>query len=624
MEHLTVNQQSENETSKRAHAEAVEFVNSNRDLFEHYARGAIAIEPAPEGLPTFAFDLEKNTIFINSMFFEDLGLSEEKTVFATLHEIEHLLEKLQILGETEGEKQFSHWFKKIKQSRAYALMDNCIADIRENRAVISKTNPGMGELEIKIYKDDLFPEIDLTDKPRHIQFCESLLRESRIPQEECAVAPEVRQNIEKMEKIAGLIEIMTDPDTPMSLRLRLQDKYILPVVEELLAKDIEERKKLESEKTGEGGETQASDASGDKSQEANGDEGEETDPNKIFASEYEEAEKKFPQAVPLEEVEREFNKWKKAQHEKNSSDQADEELARKIGVEKTYLQEYRKVVQELSAIVSPETDIGILEELRDLFNRIIAKRLKETLAPKYPVEEGDELVDPALLVSEVSAGNLQPKVWEDTKIVPKTGDRFGEVEITLVCDRSASMDEGQKASQQQKTAVLLMEVLKDFADICDEEKTNVDKPLEVRSEIYSFENSETDKIPLKKMSKELGEAERINIYKKLHHLPGSTTDFNCLEAIDANLNEESKAKINSGELKKIVFALTDGESDDPLRVQAVLRNLRQNGVIVVGIGMTDAGSAVLTTYAPVAQVVADVSKLPFVLADLLKEHLKDL
>jgi hypothetical protein len=81
------------------------------------------------------------------------------------------------------------------------------------------------------------------------------------------------------------------------------------------------------------------------------------------------------------------------------------------------------------------------------------------------VEEGDELADPAQLISDVKSGNLSPKVWEDTEIKEKKGDKFGEVEITLVCDRSGSMDEGQKAVEQRKSAVLIMEVLKEFEQI---------------------------------------------------------------------------------------------------------------------------------------------------------------
>ncbi|RPJ70481.1 MAG: hypothetical protein EHM20_15410, partial [Alphaproteobacteria bacterium] len=125
------------------------LVEKNRDFFEHYAKGRIKVAPAPEGLKTFAFDLEKNTIYVNATIFKKIfGFTDEKTIFATLHEIEHFMEKLQILSEDGGAKSFDRYLKKIKSSKAFSLMDNCVADIRENKTVVSKTNKGMGELEV--------------------------------------------------------------------------------------------------------------------------------------------------------------------------------------------------------------------------------------------------------------------------------------------------------------------------------------------------------------------------------------------------------------------------------------------------------------------------------------------
>jgi hypothetical protein len=646
------------------HADAVALVEKHRDFFEHYAKGKIKIEPAPKSIPTFAFNLEKNTIYINSMFYKNLGLSEEKTVFATLHEIEHFMEKLQILSEDGGEKKFDKYLKRIKESKAFSLMDNCVADIRENRAVVSKTNTGMGELEEKTYKEDLFAETDFTKQPRHIQFSQALLRENRVSGEKCQVSPDVRLALDEVAKIKGLMDIMTNPETPMSMRLKLQDKYIWPKVEALLEKDIEDKKKQkkeEQEKKEKGekkdGEGESGEKGGEEGQDGEDKEGDdeakgkgkkgkkkestttsseshpslekegskaddETDPNKIFAKDYEEAGKKFPEAVPVEEIEKALKEWKEAQKGKDSKDKADEDYAKKIGVEKKDLQDYRKIVDSLEKMVNPETDVSVLEELKNLFSRIISKRLKKALAPKYPVDEGDELVDPAQLIADVKSGNLQPKVWEDTEIKEKKGERFGEVEITLVCDQSGSMA-GQKAEEQRKSAVLVMEVLKEFAELCEEEKINIDKPLEVKSEIYGFGAGE-DKKPMKKMSVELGEAERINVLKKLYNVPGTTTDFNSLEAIDANLDDKTKIKIKIGELKKIVVVFTDGGSDNPAKVQGVLKSLRDSGVVAIGVGITSEGSPVLSTYAPNALVVEDVSKLPITLGELLKEHLKDL
>ena len=78
-----------NSGKSNAHIEAEMLVKKYRDFFENYAKGGIKIEPAPEELKTFAFDLEKNIIYVNSMFYKEPGLSDEKTIFATLHEIEH-------------------------------------------------------------------------------------------------------------------------------------------------------------------------------------------------------------------------------------------------------------------------------------------------------------------------------------------------------------------------------------------------------------------------------------------------------------------------------------------------------------------------------------------------------
>jgi hypothetical protein len=46
--------------------------------------------------------------------------------------------------------------------------------------------------------------------------------------------------------------------------------------------------------------------------------------------------------------------------------------------------------------------------------------------------------------------------------------------------------------------------------------------------------------------------------------------------------------------------------------------------VVIGVGITEAGEPVISTYAPNALVVEDVQKLPIVLGELLKEHLKDI
>ncbi len=588
------------------YAEAVEFVEKHRDFFEHYARGKVKFEPAPLGLKTFAFNLETNTIYINSRFYSDRGFSDEKTSFAVLHEIEHFLEKIGMLSEEKGQVNFGQYLKRVKESQAFSLLDNCVSDIRENRTVVSKTSKSFGDIESNLYKKDLFAETDFTSEPRHVQFAQAILREGRVPDEICAVSPDVREKLEQLKSIkspngAPLMDIMTDPNTPMSLRLKLQDKFVWPLCRELLDKDLEDEPK-KGKGEGEG----------------------KPDPNEIFKEAYKKANAKVPNAVPQEEIEKAFKEWQEKARE-NPLDKADKEYAEKLGVKKEDLQRYREIVKSLEKTLNPETGESVIQELRDLFARIISHRLKPTPTPRYPVEEGEDLVHPADLVAEVKAGNLEPKVWETFEMKEKTGAKFGEVEITVVGDRSGSMEEGNKLIEQRKAAVLIMEALKDFALMCEEERVNMNQPLEIKSEVYSFQATMADRIPIKKMSRDLEEKERIEVSTAFSSAPGRvTTDYVTLETIDSGIEEETEKKIKNGELKKIIIVFTDGESGNASKVKENLLKLRDRGIVVVGIGITEDGASVMETYAPNARLAETAEKLSFVLEDLLKEHLQNI
>lgn len=613
------------------HQEAVEFVNKHRDFFEHYARGKVSFKPAPPGLGTFAFDLNSNDIYVNSVFYKKRGFSDEKTSFATCHEVEHFQEKKDLLSERGGAKVFEQYVERIKTSQAYSVMDNCVADIRQNRAVVAKTSAAFGELEQELYKKDLFANTDFTKEPKHIQFSYALLRESRVLGEKCTVAPEVRQKLDEFRAVTGkdgtkLLDVMTHPDTPMSTRMKLQNKYIWPAVQELLEKDKDEHKKNPQ--------GQGSGQSQQGKKEKRGwfwrkKKGElvqpskqptmpsETDPNKIFADAYERAKEKTMNAVPIEQQEKALKAWREGGDPLQS---ADADYAKKLGIPKEDLQRYRGIAESLNKIVNPATNERVVEELRILIERIVGRRLKPMQAPRYPVEEGEELVDPAELVAEVKAGNLEPKVWETQEIQERTGKRRGKVEWTMIGDPSTSMADppGDKLREQLKKIVMTMETFKELNERADDERTRMDMPLEIHSEIYSFAST-----PLKAMGKELTEKQRIEVAKAFSSTRGSTPDFLPLEAILAGVTPEIEEQIRDGDLKKIAEISTDGGSDDPARVKRAVKALRDKGVVVIGIGITESGRPALDTYAPNAVLAPRAEDLPRVLGDILKEHLAD-
>jgi len=295
-------------------------------------------------------------------------------------------------------------------------------------------------------------------------------------------------------------------------------------------------------------------------------------------------------------------------------------------VSKEALDDYRAINKTLQSVINPETNQSVVEDLRELFKKIIARRKKKWIVPKYPLEEGDTLDDPALAYVEGMRGNFKPKVWEEQEIKEQRGNRCGEVEITFVCDGSRSMNDGggAKRKEQQKAMVLAMEALKGFNDIIDDEAGSMVESIEIKTEVYKFQGKESDGLPLKQMGKELSERDRIIVCDELSQTPGSTTDFIPLEKIHTQLSPDSVSKIQNGELKKIVIVMTDGESGDADRVKGVTTALRENGVVVIGLGITSGGMAVLKTYAPIALVVEDVKGLPGALGKLLEDHLKDL
>ncbi len=625
------------EVHQSEHEEALRHFEANRDVFEHYARGRVNVKPAPANLNTFAFDLETDDIYLNARFYKEKGLSDEKTTYASLHEIEHFLEKKQLLAEEGGEKVYQNYLSRITASKAYSVMDNCIADIRENTTVIRRTDEGYAAIEKDMYRTDLFPNVDLSGEPKHLQLPQAILREARVLDETCVVAPEVREAIDELKNIRAkdgrsLFQIMADPGTPMSVRLKLQDRYVWPKVEALLKKDEEEEerqdekgkdgKSSDDKKEGEQGESSQSSPSGQKQEKFGKEKNskEKKNPNETFKEAYDRADKRVPNAVPVEKEQEAFKKWQEAQGD--PLDRADKEYAEKLGVKKEDLKRYRSIADAMRKIINPETNRSVIEDLRELISRIISRRRKEVPAPRYPVEEGEDLVDPVELVVRAKAGDFEPKAWETHDIRIQKGKRFGRVEITLVCDRSTSM-EGKKKLEQQKAVILFMEALKEFSDLAKESSYDLEKPLEICSEIFSFQSSSEDSIPLKSLSNDLSEKERIETAAKIGTCSGSTTDFVPLETIARSIDQDREYLITEGELKKIVIIFTDGESDDPSRVERVLKTLRKQRVIVIGIGITRDGKPALTTYAPEAKLAETAEKLPNILADVLQEHLAD-
>ncbi len=631
---------------------SVDFVSRNRVFFDGYiGDGSIAFRSA-EGVmtsdgpfETCAVDLSKDPpeVYLHDRFLADeYGGSEPKMLFGTCHELEHIRELRELLREKGGARIWENLRKKKETKKRYHVLDNSFDDVKMNRGVVARA-PALGGTRRELYAKDLFPERDLTGLPKHLQFAHILNCENQDTGETWIVAPDVREATDRLRAMKGrsgvlFLDYASHPATPMSIRLKLQEAVIEPIYERFFEEDVENKKQStdnnrqpaekSQEETGNDGQGESGagkPGSGEKGKPGEGKlaDGEPENPEDYFRGEYEDVLKKYeraiPEAVMNKAVEEEIGRQAaEAKGGDRTGEHALAAYAAAQGVTADDFRTYRRFMEEVEHLENPETGGSVIEELREMFERIVTRRKKRELAPKYPLSEGDSLAYPAEAVVRTRAGESEPDVWEDVEFREKDDRLVGDFDVTVVGDVSGSM-EGDKADAQRLAMTLVLEALAEFSDELEDRRTELAHDLHVRTEGWVFGDGAEC---LKALSEELSEKERVAMHKRLENPDGnSTRDFLALEKLLENLSDGEVERLEEGRLKKIVIVMTDGRSDDATRVQTTLGKLREAGVIVVGIGITAAGQSALTTYAPDAKLCGNVGDLPNILAELLKEHL---
>lgn len=613
-----------------------EFYQRHEDFFVSYASDAsINVKPSPAGLGTFAIDLQEGTMFVHPGYFTEQGYSEAKAVNSTLHEIEHFRELRDLLAEPRGDQRWLAHNERLKANRRLKLLDNVWDDVRVDRSILSRA-PAQQAVQESLYHENLWPETDMRMLPRHLQFAYGLFRETMLPDEPVTVVDEVRAELDRLRAVrsrsgVSLLDYASRPNLPPSLRIDLQKKYLEPVYEKLFQEDVRDEQQKQAAAGGQGqgaGKPQPGEAGEPPEKPA------ELTPaqaEQLFAAQYDEYFAKNPDAALPDKLVEEAVK-EAQQHtaqQAGEHDAREQAYARAADVSVEDLREYQRFWAEVEQLRNLETDQPVIEELRQLFRRILTERTKRVPRSRLPVSEGELLARPAEAVAAIRAGLLEPEVWETTERQERPRELVGNFDVTLIPDRSGSMDEADAAGavkkvEQRKAAMLVLEALTEFARDLDDGRASLSHDLAVQTEVRSFGGTQENQV-LKELSPELSEKERVAVYKTLQTTPGqSTMDYLPLEDIERSLTAQDRAKLVRGELRKIIVVLSDGESQDPARVQRALAKLREAGVIVVGIGVTGAGLAAAETYAPDGRVASRAGDLASVLAEVLKQHIVDL
>ncbi|OGH34540.1 MAG: hypothetical protein A3A47_01060 [Candidatus Levybacteria bacterium RIFCSPLOWO2_01_FULL_37_20] len=563
------------------------FLTDEERILNDIAGGAGFTFKRGEG---WAINPETGEATYDPKFFEEKGYTPSQALFGAFHEIKcHLVETSELLGTPRGQEAHERLKDRIKAKPRLHIWENCRTDVKGNFA-ITRFAPSLAEDVEAVYREKLWPETDLTSKPKHLQFMYSILRTAIVPDEQVTIDPEVAEAIKKLRNVKGkdVIALATDPAQDPLLALRLSERYIEPVIEELYQEDLEEKK----------------------DQKGKGEKGQGT-PEESFADDYEDYESRHPEPMDKEEVEKKIKKTKEQQSE-SARQSAGYETEH--GVSKKDLADYYEEYRQVE---------GSLEQLRNVFRRIVEQR-KIPIRRLAALKEEGVMIDPGLVTQtylDVKAGVDNPKTMKDFEGRFIEENIPGKFSLRLVADQSGSMA-GEKSIHQRRSAILVMEALKEFSDVLDDERAGLSIDLDVQTELRSFGVIGGTRL-YKPLSRELPERQRVEFFKGLLETSGETNDYDALAEIEKDVrgnlarDETYAAELKSGKRREIVIVLSDGDSGNAAEVKNRCQNLRELGVKVVGLGMGSGSQSIESTYTPEGRSCYDISDLPKTLQDLL-------
>ena len=611
---------------------------------------------------TAAIDLENGKIFFNPDFFARYGKDVLKQQFALKHECWHFKKLKQLLDSKNGKQIWQNNRDNIKNNKKLHLLDNCFEDIQINRGVISDT-PTLQNTKDKLYKEDLFQDVDFTKIPKHLQFAQGLLVEKNSNYETiCKVDKDVRKELDKIKSLKTksgfeMMDFITNENTSMGNRVLFREKYLDSVYQNLYKQDIENKKKekdsnSQDSSSGQGNDSEPSDGQNNQESENQDQNNKEHQKNKKtqdnknqnstnpdydaniereieqeFQKYYDEYFDKNPRSVEIESEEKAVEEYFDKLDKQDSNEARLKAYAQAEGISYEDLKEYRDYFNnQVENLENKETGEKSIEELRQIFEEIFTSREKPKMQPRSPRKYGDELILPAEAYAQKLGGEEEPSVFEKVEFKNKKEKIYGDFDVTLVLDRSGSMDTPSiKKTEQKKSAILIIEALKELYDKLDEGRDYIENDLNVRTEVWSFGDERQNEL-LKPLDGDLTEKQRTHIYKKLNDVSGnSTEDYKILEKIESLITDEELEKLEKNLMKKIIIVTTDGQSDGKDKLLPnVLQKLRAKNIVVIGIGITKDGKKAEKSYAPNGIYCKNATDLPNVFGEILKKELDDL
>lgn len=615
-------------------------------------------------------NIKTGAVTVDPSFFVEEGYRPEWCSYAIMHEVSaHLRELI-----TDPDMSVKiHKF--VGESRAKHLFHNIMSDIAGNKRIHSML-PAQAAVAEQLYSEKLFAESDFRELPRHLQLMYKIIRQEMIPESETVVLPEVDEAIARLryfgEGDVDIIEFSTrvnkSPTKAMEpgVKLNLWINHIYPEFEKLRKQDIadpihkqnnannedederqeqgqgqgqgegegQEQGQKQGDGQGEGEGQEQGQGQGEGEDEGQGqgrgeDEGEGQEQGEDegqgeggfdeFYDDYERTKHASPISHDdLDDITKQVEDIKReaaaAAAQNTPEAKARQALQDRIGAEHTP----RSYHNYINTIRAHNAEI---DEMAEFFRSLINERLKQTRTLNKPAPQGPVL-NPNTLAqtyTDLKTGVPQPpQAFLEYGVREAEREAEGSYDCFLVVDDSGSM-EGEKSKQARIAAMIFLEGLGAFErEIREqEEQQGIQLKWDVRSAVFTFGSTASE---VKPIGPELTDKARLDVQKAISGGSGSTADYLALEEILQQIEREIATNPSTKGRRRLVYVITDAESDNQAELGNTLKRLQELGVEVVGIGIVD--GSVEAVYPKGSKTIADAKDLPQTLIDAMEASMR--
>lgn len=604
---------------------AREFLRRHGQILTVFARDSSINFIFSKTAESFSFDAISFEVTIPVGWFSDERFTEGELDFANRHELAHFidmrknpdayLEKFDRIRE-DAEKLARDYVRKhpgkISLAKATSIifkelhaLYNVLDDIYVNKVVFSRSpnfNRGDGRASVEsLYKKIGYEEADLTDQYPHRQMIFALLRDEMLGDTcgKSVVDEQVEDVLSKRRFGKTIREWVSEDLKPQSgelvdpakrntiIRGAIQPSFI-ELLELSLDKILEEDNK---NRPGDG----PQDSKGEPG-EPGGSGGNKLEDN-VDVNPFD--SKKGPHLGDIldhgkdpEKTARDILNGLKEEKRIHSLPEKEQEEEKAKRWQKSF--DYKNDISEEARKEDSRIQKAITsarEEMRQFWNGLIGKSIIYRLVILQKQKKGELNVDSAAdswdeIDEATKRGSLNGlEIYDRKGLERNVVDQPDTIDVTLLVDCSGSMLYEGKVEAARTTAALLMYSIKDFNEklYYARKNGNTESKLQANTEVIVFGSSfDTVKQFDRKNNKTTNDVEIVKSISKIDSSRGGTDDAPPLADIESRLTADEKARLKNGKLKKIVFVITDGASQTPTETARIIRELADEGVIVIG------------------------------------------